>query len=474
MQTNKTTLLEKTLPDKTTPPEEAKLPEWGDMQGLVLSSYPAMNQASYLLLRIEDGAAGRVRDWLRKVVPFVTPALRKPHQEAAQKQNLNIAFTFSGLKKLLPAGWCSDVDFARPFFEGIAGSEHRQRILGDLGQNDPCKWEWGGCREPVDILLMAYGHGPQSLDSALEKWRPVPGISCVRQIDATSLVEMGGREHFGFADGLSQPILTGSRDAERFPESLHLTELGEIVLGYPNADGLITKVPSACHDEKFGENGSYLVVRQLQQKVDAFDRFLDTHAGPDVLVREHLAAKIIGRGRDGTPLVPYTNRDDNEFGFAEDQYGHGCPLGAHIRRANPRDSFANPNAASVTALAMNKHRIVRRGRAYGRPRWSTQPGEGERGLMFICLNADIERQFEFIQGDWINNTGFAGLASERDPLVGCGNGHSRFTIQAVPAPAVVTGVEAFVTVRGGEYFFLPGLRALGRLAGDAGAGGAHV
>ena len=96
MQTNKTTLLEKTLPDKTTPPEEAKLPEWGDMQGLVLSSYPAMNQASYLLLRIEDGAAGRVRDWLRKVVPFVTPALRKPHQEAAQKQNLNIAFTFSG------------------------------------------------------------------------------------------------------------------------------------------------------------------------------------------------------------------------------------------------------------------------------------------------------------------------------------------------------------------------------------------
>jgi Dyp-type peroxidase family len=434
------------------------------MQGLVLSSYPLLDRAAYLLLRIEDAA--KARAWLRHIRSSVTPALRMPHREPTQ--NLNIAFTYAGLAKLLPAGTCSDAEFERPFYEGMGGSEHRRRILGDEG----VEWYWGGGGKPVDILLMAYGLVEQSLQSALERWRPETGLSVIEQIEATSLAEMGGREHFGFADAVSQPILTGSRDAERYPESLHLTELGEIVLGYRNADGETTNVPPGGDASSFGQNGSYLVVRQLRQNVTAFEAFLDAQGGHDALVREHLAAKIIGRGRDGTPLVPYTNRDDNEFGFADDPYGYGCPLGAHMRRANPRDSFVDTNAPAPTALSMNRHRIVRRGRAYG-SRWSTTSRDEERGLVFICLNAGIERQFEFVQGDWINNTGFLGLSRERDPLIGCGNGYSRFTIQAIPAPAVVSGLEPFVTVRGGEYFFLPGLRALGRIAGES-EGGAHV
>jgi Dyp-type peroxidase family len=441
------------------------LPEWRDMQGLVLSGYPALPDAAYLLCRITD--AGLAQAWLRSILPDVTRALRTPYAEPPQ--NLNVAFSHAGLTKLGVDMGSDGAGFPRPFVEGIDGDERRRRILGDVGASAPASWVWGGSRKRVDVLLLAFARAQDVLTSALGRWWPARGLECLHRIDATSLCDMGNREHFGFADGVSQPILTGSRDSERFPESKHLTQLGEIVLGYPNADGVTPMVPSLTSCPGFGRNGSYLVARQLQQHVEAFDDFVERQAGPDPLVQEHLAAKIIGRERDGTPLVPYTNRDDNEFGFAEDPYGYGCPLGAHIRRANPRDTFVNTNAAAQPALVANRHRVVRRGRAYGRPRWMPGPAD-ERGLLFLCLNGDIERQFEFIQGDWINNAGFAGLSDERDPLVGYHSGRRAFTMQALPAPATVTGLQPFVTVRGGEYFFLPGLRALHHLAGAHGGG----
>ena len=262
---------------------------------------------------------------------------------------------------------------------------------------------------------------------------------------------MNRHEHFGFVDGVSQPILTGTHDAERFPESRHLTALGEIVLGYPDGDGLTRPVPSVTPCDEFGRNGTYLVARQIEQHVRSFWKFfLDQSAG-NAVEAEQLAAKAIGRERDGTPLVPYTNRDDNEFGFAEDPHGYGCPMGAHIRRANPRDTFDNNNVGSANALASNRHRILRRGRSYGSTHTSDPRNASERGLMFLCLNGDLERQFEFIQQDWINNSGFAGLLDERDPLVGDHLREKAFTIQGLPSPACVTGLSRFVTVHGGEY-----------------------
>ena len=265
---------------------------------------------------------------------------------------------------------------------------------------------------------------------------------------------MQGREYFGFKDGLSQPILDGSRDAERFPESMHLTELGEIVLGYRNADGLTPAVPSLTSCPEFGKNGTYLVARQLQQHVDAFRDFVNEKAGHDPMAADYLASKIVGRELDGTPLVPYTTADDNEFGFAEDAHGYGCPMGAHIRRANPRDAFVNTNAGRPSPRSANRHRIVRRGRAYETNPQDDVTHAWERGLLFVGLNGDLERQFEFIQGDWINNSGFAGLSDERDPLIGHHTGDQAFTIQGLPAPACVAALPHFVTVRGGELFFL--------------------
>ena len=179
----------------------------------------------------------------------------------------------------------------------------------------------------------------------------------------------------------------------------------------------------------------------------------------DADAERRLAEKIVGRSVDGTPLVPYANVDDNEFVYAEDPYGYGCPLGAHVRRANPRDSFENNNLPFEPA---NDHRILRRGRSYICQDGNT--GSLERGLLFLCLNADLERQFEFIQQNWINNPAFAGLSDECDPLIGVPPAADDvvFTMGGLPARQRV-GLQRFVTVRGGGYFFLPGIAALRRL-----------
>jgi Dyp-type peroxidase family len=458
------------------PPSEI-VPEWGDMQGPVLTAYPHLDRATYLLFRITNDH--HAQDWLRRLLPALTPALKNIRRQIPRAMGasaagpsvqdeekapcVNVALTYSGLLALIRAKGWTPSGFAAPFVERIDGSCHRQRILGDTGGSVPTGWRWGGSHQPIDILLMVFAKDDAALNATVARYAPHPGLELRAQVPAVSFTAMDGHEHFGFVDGVSQPILTGSHDAERFPESRHLTALGEIVLGYPNADGITPVVPSITPSDDFGKNGTYLVARQLEQHVREFWKFFLRKTGGDDVAAEQLAAKAIGRQRDGTPLVPYTSREDNEFGFAEDQHGYGCPMGAHIRRANPRDTFDNNNVLRASAIASNRHRILRRGRAYGSTHADDPQNALERGLMFLCLNGDPERQFEFIQQDWINNSGFAGLLDERDPLVGDHQREKTFTVQGLPSPARVSGFSRFVTVRGGEYFFLPGLRALTRL-----------
>jgi deferrochelatase/peroxidase EfeB len=153
----------------------------------------------------------------------------------------------------------------------------------------------------------------------------------------------------------------------------------------------------------------------------------------------------------------------NEFSFAvDDPDGQRCPLGAHIRRANPRDMLGGET---------QRHRIVRRGRLYG-PKLDQASDDGQsRGLYFVALNANIRRQFEFIQQTWLNGRKFGGLFDERDPLLGkdergeVGEVSQRaFSVQGQFVRRRLVGLPRFVRVRGGEYFFLPGLRALNYLA----------
>jgi len=455
-----------------------RLPEWGDIQGLVLSSYPQRDQAVYLLFQIKDPASAR--RWLSAMADLVTPALK--HESSSRRRklaglplDLNIAFTHTGIEMLRGGA----THFSDAYEQGSYGysrevethpprETHRSRALGDTGDNDPQKWDWGGPSGPrIDVLLLVYVDANDPIDDVVKELEPpANAATCVHSMKASPCSRMKGLEHFGFKDGISQPILAGSSDSERFPESIHVTALGEIVLGYPDesgralgqtdADGRMADLPSVTGQPAFGLNGTYLVMRQLAQDVDGFWKWIRNTsgaAGNDDPRAQQLAAKLIGRWPDGTPLAPYANRDDNEFMFAEDPYGYGCPLGAHVRRANPRSDLDDKH---LPVRLRNDHRILRRGRSYG-------PGkDGARGLLFIALNADIERQFEFIQQTWINNTSFTGLDDEIDPLVGYQGDQSRatYTIPSLPVRHCVRDLPRFVTVRGGQYFFLPGIQAL--------------
>jgi len=240
-------------------------------------------------------------------------------------------------------------------------------------------------------------------------------------------------------------------------------------------DRILTPAPSQRTRHSFGHNGSFLVLRKLAQDVEGFRNFLDRatrnadgSSNPDRA--NHLAAKMIGRWPSGAPLTLAPDRDDlelgsnkyrnNDFGFAAtDRDGFACPVGAHIRRANPRDALAFPAEPARSLNLSNRHRIIRRGRPY-----HEGSSGAEQGVLFVAINASILRQFEFIQQSWLNNPKFNGLYDERDPLSSADRGEGIMTIQAKPVRERLHGLPRFVTLRGGAYFFLPSIRALKFLA----------
>ena len=277
----------------------------------------------------------------------------------------------------------------------------------------------------------------------------------------------------------------------------HSVPLGEILLGHTNGHHEKAPGPMVPDDDagkaraagllrdgapegfrNLGLDGSYMVVRELQQRVASFWKSLETGAA---LIRAHdpsathvtadwLAERVVGRNRDGHLLCPAGflkpdpyDQPENAFGFRKtDPEGVGCPPGSHVRRANPRDSLAKDLASAQNLLdAANNHRILRRGRKFGIALTDrNEDDKAERGLLFICLNTDIARQFEFIQQTWLLNKNFHTLFDETDPLVGP-KGH--FTIREQPLRRIVE-VETFIQSAGGEYFFLPSIPALDYLA----------
>lgn len=455
-----------------------------DVQGIVVSGYGRnMPVARYLLLAVRNVSAAK--RWIAGIAGRVT-ASDGPQAERC----INLAFTHAGLAALEVAP--GDLrSFSAPFQEGMV-SGHRQRLLGDTDASHPDHWTWGGTGESgpsssadVHAVLMLFGKDEPTMraveDAEVAGLGDGGAFEVVLRLTPEPLpgrerVGKFGVEHFGFADGMSQPVIKGSgQDDEVTGDDARrsVIEAGEFVLGLPNGYGQLTPWPrlSGAGGDRFGVNGSYLVVRQLAQDVAAFWRFADGASrdgggAPDPEGRELLAAKMVGRWRSGAPLVRSHHRDDpdlgtdNSFGYADvDPYGHRCPLGAHIRRSNPRDALGSDRSRALELA--NHHRLLRRGRVYGPGLDDPLGGDDgrERGLFFVCVNANIERQFEFVQHSWCNNSKFDHLYDEQDPLLGGGPSRS-LTLQASPIRRRVHGMPSFVTVKGGAYFFLPGIRGL--------------
>jgi Dyp-type peroxidase family len=458
--------------------------ELDDMQGLIARGYPDLTAARYVLLQIGDAA--RTRRWLGEIADRVTPAPAHPADSA-----LNLALTASGLSKLgLPPGPMSL--FSNEFTGGMT-TPHRRRLLGDMGPSDPRAWLWGGPATPgVDVLLLLFARDEAALDAlsaTLSETFASGGISEVQRLD--TMVDLNGKEHFGFADGISQPTIAGLSSRTDIPANT--IQPGEFILGYVNEYGRYTDRPlldpsadpghllpldaAGSGKPDLARNGSYLVFRQLAQDVRGFWQFVDratrqATGSSDDSSRTWLAAKLIGRWPSGAPVTLSPDADDPQLATANDftyhyadEFGLNCPIGAHVRRSHPRDSLDPAPGTEESVRLDRRHRLLRRGREYGPPVddvLSEAPADDpERGLYFICLGANIARQFELVQGTWANNPTFGGLYDESDPLIGNHAAYgAHFSIPAEPVRQRYANLPQFVTVRGGAYFFLPGLRAL--------------
>jgi len=442
-----------------------------DIQGLVYTGWNDHGYAGFLFATLgSDPQASRA--WLDALRRDITSVTRR---RGNQPGRLQIALSPSGLAAL---GVPADVIEMLPP-EAQAGMASRQRALADT---DPATWQLGGPGDRLDVLVMIYARDPDTRAAQLALRRHALLAAGARVRPDELGWPMGTREHFGFADGLSQPYLPGLHAEPRRGEDK--IAAGEILLGYLNAYDRIPLSP-VWRDFDLGKNGTYLVFRKLAQDVSGFWSWIAGHArrlandspADTAALIEMIGAKLMGRWRSGAPLTLTPDHDDpayatpdrlNAFKYlVHDPHGLRCPIASHVRRANPRD--ARGGSATDSETVVSRHRIMRRGRSFGSPLPYDAAIAGRddgvpRGLYFLCLQSSIARGFEFIQQSWLANPGFAGLHVEPDPIVGNGGGTTHITIPAEPVRLRLTNVPTVVTNVGGGYFFLPSLSALERIA----------
>lgn len=424
-----------------------------DIQSGVLRPRPSPYAATYILLRIDERGAGR--ELLRRLSEAVTPAATpvRPGRDTF----VSVALTFEGLTALGVPQASLDT-FAWEFRQGMAA---RAVALGDVGESAPEHWEAPFGTRDVHVILVGVAPDAATLEAALSRARAafaeLPGVTPIWRQDCYAPPDE--KEPFGFKDGISHPAIEGSGVPGTNPLEPPL-KAGELVLGYCDEMG---GLPPAPQPDALGRNGTYVAFRKLHQKVAEFRKYLRASAsGPED--EQLLAAKMMGRWRSGAPLALSPQHDDpalgadparnNAFLFrADDATGYRTPPGSHVRRCNPRDA----DVAGVVRL----HRMIRRGTAYGPllPEGVLEDDGADRGLMFAFVGSHLKRQFEFVQSEWVNGGEFLGLGDAKDPVAGA-QGPGTYSIPRRPIPRRISGLASFVTMRGGEYGFMPSLTAM--------------
>jgi len=430
--------------------------ELDDIQSGALHERPSPYVGTYILLRIDDRAAGR--ELVRRLHPVVDSG--RLSSAPARDAWITVAFTYHGLKALGVPQDSLD-SFAPEFRQGMAA---RAAELGDVGESSPVNWEKPLGGPDVHVALAVLSPDASRLERVVERARrahqELPGVEVIWRQDCYQLPT--GRTSFGFKDGIGQPAVEGSGIPGTNPNERPI-KAGEFVLGYPDETGSLPPMPTP---EVLGRNGTYIVFRKLHTRVAAYRRYLRDKAA----TREEealLGAKIVGRWQSGAPLALSPDRDDpelgtdahrnNDFLYREDLRGFKCPAGAHARRANPRDALDHEGSVNVRL-----HRLIRRGTSYGPvlPEGVLEDDGADRGIIFVFAGAHPKRQFEFVKTQWLNDGIFIGAPAEKDPLVGPNDGSGMFTIPQRPVRRRLQDLPPFVVTRGGEYCFVPGLRAL--------------
>ncbi len=433
--------------------------EFDDIQQIVMTRVPALT-GRYEFLSFRQPAQGRA--WLAGILDKVA-SVRQARESVEREQRwVSVAFTWQGLRAL-GVDEPSLATFPEEFRQGMAT---RAEVLGDTGENSPDKWVGGLARSDLHAIAILFARNAAERERVTREHQAflagTPAVEVLSSLDLDGFPPFDyAHEHFGYRDRLSEPQIEGS-GVQPTPGSGAPVKAGEFILGHVDESGELVPLPKP---EVLSRNGTFMAYRRLQEHVGAFRDFLRQHGGPTAEGQELIAAKLMGRWRSGAPLVLAPEKDDpalgadyqrnNNFNYAQmDPQGYAVPLGAHIRRMNPRDTTVN----------IQRRRMIRRGATYGPPLPEGAPEDGiDRGIAAFILCASLVRQFEFAQNVWINDPNFHELGNERDPIIGNQDGTFDMTIPKRPIRRKITGLPAFTTVKGGAYFFLPSIKALSYL-----------
>jgi deferrochelatase/peroxidase EfeB len=501
-----------------------------DIQGNVVRAYGRFGFpiARYLLLNIRGGDRGR--QWLKSLIPSITTAATWGAEQGGVPRpiaTLNIALTHAGLVAIdLPTDSLNS--FSSEF---VMGMKKRKEITGDVGASGPDKWDpvWQSDEDhkAVHVLLTLNALTREALErqyqwvvdqvaatagavTLLDGHRGPKG-SVLPYQEAYIIFENKvptSKEHFGYTDGIGDPYFEGIQDARTRVEgrgkqmadgSWQPLATGEFLHGHIDE---AMEYPPAASPFLLSRNGTYMVYRKLHQNVASFDELLVREGANYPGGSELMAAKFVGRWRDnGAPLVnapdaatkkewdaAYAAANPQEqdamlsnFTYDEDMSGAKCPMSAHIRRLNPRASLEmkagscpgeyirNKGAFDTPSALANRRRVLRRGLPYGDSSDRSRD-DGDHGVIMMMLNADIGRQYEFIQQQWVNYGNDFREANDKDVILGNRpKGIPNSVIhqtdpQGDAPPRFVRNIPRLVETRGGDYFFVPSMTALRLIA----------
>jgi Dyp-type peroxidase family len=458
------------------------------LQGNILKSH-GRNVERHVFLRF-TAAPAAVRSWIRdKIAPRVLTAARQYDDALKRRQDSSFDGGMVTLFFLSAAGYryigLNPAQFdSRAFRDGM--KDQGNGLIDGLfstGNKDPRPNRWeAGYRQTIHALVQL-GDDEEDETRLLNELSllqaELGGIADILAIETgralRRTVDKGQPtervepiEHFGYFDGISQPLFT-AEDVDNYYADHKGTKGGGNWDPSASLDLVLVDDPFSGEQEAYG---SYLVYRKLHQNFGLWEQRVGGCASAIGHSPELTGAMAVGRFKDGTPVVDFdkpTANYKNDFVFkALDPDGFKCPAHAHARKVNPRGT-----TPSTSAAGERRRRIARRGIPYGRPMpdvcdaVQTDPDPaGERGLLFLCFQANVERQFEFIQRTWVDNPNFPDNVfnlpfkddTGDDPLIGqdlnekqrwpkkwgnSGAGREKFNF------------EAAVTLKGGEYFFAP-------------------
>lgn len=427
-----------------------------DIQGNLLLGYK-FGHVAHLFGEVREQDPRNLSSW-RAFIDRLRPELTRAEWSVKPEATVNLGLSYRALAALQPT---LAKEIGARFAAFREGMPSRASLLGDGAAFRREAWEGR------DVWLSIHAREPAALEHAkAELLELSSGLFASGELRGSAIAKDGHwYEHFGFRDDISYPAFDGipTLDQEDIDGRGKLIggawqalATGEFVLGEPNESGEITLAGLSTDAQTLLRNGTFAVFRHLQQHVDAFRRYLSQVAGKDA---DFVAERMMGRKRDGTPLVPVAAGSrgtsiESNFSYQDDPRGSKCPLGAHVRRANPR-------------LADGRHRIIRRGMPFGEPIAADQPETDPVGLLFVAFNASIEEQFEFVQRVWCNGAIVNNVPEARDPIGSARPERSMMIegdVASGRAPRPLLEIPQFVTCLGGQYYLYPSLAGLRLLA----------